>query len=657
MSNPPAWLLASLPLLAACGGAQPIVAPQPAPVAEVAIAPPENTVVAKVVAADEGDLGPIPVTSADPQLGPRGAPVTIVEFADFQCPFCMRVVETLEKLRAAEGPGTLRFVWKNNPLPFHDQAKPAAQMAMAVFQSAGNDAFFTFHDAVFHRDTSRPLLEVLGEALQKSGMSREDVLSAVKRGDVDRKIDDDIALAKKVGANGTPAFFINGVFLNGAQPFDKFQAVIEPQLVKAKALVMAGMPETSVYAYLTKEQWSEVKPADPPKPAAAPDDRTVFSVPVGSSPMRGKATALVTIVEFADFQCPFCGRVEATLAQLPPIYGDKIRLVWKNEPLPFHPRAEPAAELALEARTQKGDTGFWLVHDALFADQAHLDDAGLGAIAAAAHLNVQGAMNAVKNHKHAAVIAADQDLGEDVQASGTPHFFINGRRLVGAQSLDKFKSVIDEEMAKAEAMVRGGVAAAQVYERIRATAAPPAGLPKASVPPPTRDNPSRGPATAKIVVQEFSDFQCPFCKRAEPTLTELEKAFPGQIRIVWRNLPLPFHQNARPAAEAAMEAFQQKGAAGFWAMHDLLFAAQDSQQPLDRPTLDGFAAQLHLDMVRFANALDNSTHEAAIALDEKLAANASIVGTPGFVINGYFLSGAQPIEKFKKIVKRALAEK
>ena len=93
------------------------------------------------------------------------------------------------------------------------------------------------------------------------------------------------------------------------------------------------------------------------------DDLTVHRIEVGRSPVRGKATAPVTIVEFADFQCPFCGRVAPTIAEVVKIYGDKVRLVWKNNPLAFHPRAEPAAEFAMDARAQKGDAGFWAAHD------------------------------------------------------------------------------------------------------------------------------------------------------------------------------------------------------------------------------------------------------------------------------------------------------
>ncbi len=71
----------------------------------------------------------------------------------------------------------------------------------------------------------------------------------------------------------------------------------------------------------------------------------------------------MTIVEIAEFQCPFCARVEHTLEAIVANYGNNVRIVWKNNPLPFHPRAEPAAELAMEARAQKGDKGFWAAHD------------------------------------------------------------------------------------------------------------------------------------------------------------------------------------------------------------------------------------------------------------------------------------------------------
>ncbi len=599
------------------------------------------------------DPGPVPVDAADPQWGSRDAPVTIVEFADFECPFCSKVSQTLASLKSSYGPSTLRIVWKNNPLPFHKEARPAAEVAMALFVRGGNDAFWRAHDGLFAGQ--RDLRLASSQQMKRESLGDIELGVMIAAGHIGAKIDADIELGKTAGVQGTPAFFINGIFLSGAQPVEKFSEIIDDQVKKARAEIAGGTPPSLVYAKMSRAQKAAVPP---PSSTPAPDNKTVWQVPLGSAPARGKATALVTMVQFADYQCPFCARVEATLTQLQAFYGDKLRLVFRNNPLPFHPRAEPAAELALEARAQKGDAAFWQIHDALFADQTHLDDASLMTLAAGAGLDVARAMKAVADHKHQAILDEEQGLADDLQASGTPHFFINGRRLVGAQPIEKFKEIIDEEITKAEAMLKGGVPAARLYASILASGKPPPPMEKKTgVPAPTKASPSRGPAGAKVVVQLFADFQCPFCKRVVPVIAELEKAFPGQIRVVWRNLPLPMHKDAMPAAEAAMEAFHQKGAAGFWAMHDLIYAAQGQPDALARPSLDAYAAQLGLDMRKFASALDGEAHKAEIEADQGIASRAGISGTPACLVNDYYVSGAQPLTRFSKVVKRILAGK
>ena len=100
----------------------------------------------------------------------------------------------------------------------------------------------------------------------------------------------------------------------------------------------------------------------------------MWKVPVSGSPVRGNVAAPVTIVEFSDFQCPFCKRAEVTIDKVRDTYGDKVRIVWKHDPLPFHPRAEPAAELALEARAKGGDAAFYRAHDKLFDSSPKLED-------------------------------------------------------------------------------------------------------------------------------------------------------------------------------------------------------------------------------------------------------------------------------------------
>jgi protein-disulfide isomerase len=602
------------------------------------------------------DQGPVPVSAADPSWGNANAPVTLVEFSDLQCPFCNRMNATLDQLRQNYGPTKLRIVWKNNPLPFHNHARPAAEVAMALYEKGGASWFWQFHNAVFQKGLTGP--EVIVDSFKFTGLSEQQVNALVARGSAARKVDDDLALGRQTGVQGTPASFINGVFLSGAQPYERFSAIIDEQLVAANQLVGKGVPLGQIYARLSTENKLKAPPAPPASPShPADDDKSVWRVPVGTSPARGNAAAPVTMIMFSDYQCPFCVRAAATVATLATDYGDKLRVVFKNNPLPFHPRAEPSAELALEARAQKGDAGFWKVNDLLWARSGKLEDQELEGIAAAAGLNVAAVTKAISTHKHKALIDQDADLADEVMAMGTPHFFINGVRVVGAQPLEKFKEVIDAQLAVAKAEIAKGTPAAKVYEALQKDAKTPPPPEKKTLPAPTKDSPSRGPATAKVTVQIIADFQCPFCKRVNPTLTELDAAYPGKLRFVWRNKPLPMHANAPLAAEAAMEAFAQKGSAGFWKMHDLMFANLGEQpDALERPSLERYAAAVGLDAGKFAAALDGHTHKAFVDAESKMADDAGITGTPGFVINGYFVSGAQPLSKFKKLVDRAFKE-
>src|SRR5690606_25569576 len=146
------WLSLVAGLVAACGPAAPPPehGPQPAPVDQVAVpaspaqaaqvAGPED-VIEEPAADDDGDPGPIPVTRADPVRGSRSAPVTLVVFSDFECPFCKKLHGTLRELQGRYGPKQVRIVWKHNPLPFHKNARPAAEAAAAVLEHRGPGAF------------------------------------------------------------------------------------------------------------------------------------------------------------------------------------------------------------------------------------------------------------------------------------------------------------------------------------------------------------------------------------------------------------------------------------------------------------------------------------------------------------------------------------
>jgi protein-disulfide isomerase len=606
---------------------------------------------------------PIAISSKDPMWGKRDAPVTIVEFSDFQCPYCSRVEPTLDQVRQAYGPDKVRIVWKSNPLPFHQNAKPAAEAAQGTFVLAGNDAFWKFHDTAFKNQGSlneESYEKWAQEAGVKDMAAYKAGLSSHKWAD---KVDKDLNDGKTDGVQGTPSFFVNGIFINGAQPFDNFKKTIDQELQKA-AKIAASTPKNRIYIELSKEN-KKTQPAKDDDAEKA-DDTTVFKVPVGNSATLGSPNALVTIIEFSDFQCPFCGRVEPTLKSIRDKYGDKVRLVWKNEPLPFHPAAEPAAEAALEVRAEKGDKGFWDVHDKFFADQKILMNGSAPNIdaivktASETGASSEKIKKAISDHLHKKDIDADQDLGEDLQANGTPHFFVNGRRLVGAQPEEKFEKIIDEEIKKAQDLIAKGTKPGEVYDVLVKDGKGAPEPEKKNVPKSLPSNdPARGNTSAKVTIHEWSDFQCPFCGRVEPTVEQVIKDYGDRIKFVWHDMPLPMHADAPLAAQAGREAYAQKGPSAFWALHDKMFA---NQQKLKRDDLDGYAKELNLNMDKWKAALDGSTHTSEIDADKKAGNDDAINGTPAFLIvpasasSGYFINGAQSYGKFRKLIERALAE-
>ncbi len=167
----------------------------------------------------------------------------------------------------------------------------------------------------------------------------------------------------------------------------------------------------------------------------------------------------------------------------------------------------------------------------------------------------------------------------------------------------------------------------------------------------TADSPSQGPANAPIELVEFSDFQCPFCYRAHPTVTEVLKTYGSKVRFVYRNYPLPNHPNARPAAEAAQCANEQ---GQFWAYHDRLFA---DQSKLGNDDLKATAASLGMDAAKFNACFDSHKYKARVDADLQAGNDAGVNGTPAFFINGRLLSGAQPFDEFKKVIDEELARR
>ena len=172
------------------------------------------------------------------------------------------------------------------------------------------------------------------------------------------------------------------------------------------------------------------------------------TVPIASDDaVRGAANAPVTIVEFSDFQCPFCERVEPTLKRIRETYGDKVRLVWKDFPLTrIHPEALKAAEAGNCAREQGK---FWEFHDRLFANQQSLQPAALKAHAVAVGLDPVAFNTCFDAAKHGQRVQDQMSLGTRLGVNSTPTSFINGRLVTGAVPYEAYAAVIDEELQRA----------------------------------------------------------------------------------------------------------------------------------------------------------------------------------------------------------------
>jgi protein-disulfide isomerase len=397
-------------------------------------------------------------------------------------------------------------------------------------------------------------------------------------------------------------------------------------------------------------------PANAPKPGARPVDPTVFKVPIDGSPVKGNADALVTLVEFSDYQCPFCSRANATVEQLQKDYGNKLRVVMKQNPLSFHPRAKPAALAAMAA----GEQGkYWEMHAKLFANAKALEDTDLEKYAQELGLDMSRWRVALLKPEFTSIIERDQTLAGKLGANGTPAFFINGRFLSGAQPIDNFKALIDEELEKAQAQVRSGTPASQVYAAVLAKGvdaapsrnnnqpdAPATAYRKVEFP---ADAPSFGPKNAKVTIVEWSDFECPFCGRVGPTLKQIKETYAKDVRVVFRHQPLSFHASAKGAAEAAMAAHEQ---GKFWEYHDKLFS---NQRALDRASLERYAEELKLDMGKFKAALDSGKFRGKVEADAAAGAAVGANGTPTFFVNGREFVGAQPFESFKRVIDEEMA--
>lgn len=173
------------------------------------------------------------------------------------------------------------------------------------------------------------------------------------------------------------------------------------------------------------------------------------------------------------------------------------------------------------------------------------------------------------------------------------------------------------------------------------------------VPVPRPDARTRGPASAPVTIQIFSDFECPYCAHAAPIVRELEHEFGASLRVVWHDFPLPGHPHARTAAATGIEVYLQRGGAAFWRFHDAIFQAQ--ARGLDPAVIEQLALDEGVNRERLRSVIASGAHDARIDLDVLLGDAAGVNGTPAFLVNDWLAVGLLPYGEFRAVVAHALA--
>jgi len=404
--------------------------------------------------------------------------------------------------------------------------------------------------------------------------------------------------------------------------------------------------------------------AAPPAPSAEAleaahevlEGQPVYRVPLGRAPVRGPATAPITIVAFSDFECRFCARAVTVLEAVRARYGDQLRFAFRHLPLAYHRRARAAHRAAEEARAQGGDEAFWAMHDRIFAFR-DLSEERLVAHARALGLDEGRFRAALRDTRHDPRIDADRDLGDRLGVRGTPGFFINGRPLSGAKPPAVFAALIDALLVEGRERLASGTPPEALYDAVTADGLteyerPPE--PPSRVEPPAvpAHAPRRGAADPELVVQIFSDFECPYCERLVPLLGRIESDFPT-VQIVWRHFPLGQHPGGRLASVVGAEVRAQAGDRGFWRYHDAVFAAG---RPLDRERILRVAAAVPgVDRAELTSALGARRHALELASDREAARQVGVRSTPTILVGGRVVRGFRDYLTLEELIDEELA--
>ena len=368
-----------------------------------------------------------------PWVGATVPLVTIVVFSDYQCPYCDRLDQTLDQL-LGRYPDVVRVVYRQFPLPSHREAEFAASVALAAHAQG---KFTAMHRWLYENMHALNPMSV-AERAASYGLDTQRLIDEVDGDHHAARIDADLELGKRFDVAATPSWFINGRPGNGAQPIEEFDKLVREELQLGERLLAAGSRPEQVWARILA---ASTDTAASVSVAAI----TRFETQLANLPRRGPSKAKVEILMCGDFDCPYCQKSIATLAQLQQSHPSDVAVYFRNHPLPMHANARAAHRAAVAADNQGQ---FWAMFELLYADTSKRSTAELEDMAKQLKLDIKRFRKDVTASKTEERIDAELAFCEQaLGASGTPTFFINGRELIGAQPISEFEQIIQAELA------------------------------------------------------------------------------------------------------------------------------------------------------------------------------------------------------------------
>ena len=376
-------------------------------------------------------------------MGDPDAPVTIVEFTDYQCPYCSQhSAQTMPQvIQQMVETGRVYYILKDFPL---DQIHPDARIGAVAARCAGDqEAYWEMHDVLFSQQSvwsgsgeeaaTAALIQLAGEL----ELDTQTFAACLNSGRYDDAVETNVQEGRTLGVSGTPHFFVEGYPLSGARPFEHFDLAV-------------GLAEEGRLA----EAFAEPAPQEP-QAQPTPRQDLPLTVVLGDAPRIGDPNAPIVMVEFTDYQCPYCSRhFQQTYPRIIEEYIEAgiVQYVIKDFPLnSIHPQAAKASEAARCAGDQEA---YWEMHDILFERQTEWGVANpipvFAAYAVEIGLDSETFTECLESNKYEAAVNADLQQGIELGVTGTPAFFMNGYPLSGAQPFEVFQQGITTLLAGIE---------------------------------------------------------------------------------------------------------------------------------------------------------------------------------------------------------------